>query len=262
MSKRILTFILATILAVPFASAQRTIGNIPTPQGFTRVEVSSFGTYLRNLPLKPEGSKVHLYDGSVKHFQSGAYAVVDMEIGKTDLQQCADACMRLRGEYLWHSKQYDAIHFNFTNGFRADYSKWAEGYRISVKGNRAEWYKASEPDYGYNAFRKYLNIVFSYAGTLSLSQELKAVKMTEVRPGDVFIVGGTPGHAVMVVDVAKDEKGRKAIMVAQSYMPAQDIHVVTNLNDEDISPWYIFDENTQTFGFPEWTFYSYQLKRF
>jgi len=78
----------------------------------------------------------------------------------------------------------------------------------------------------------------------------------------VFIVGGTPGHAMMVVDVAKDEKGRKAIMVAQSYMPAQDIHVVTNLNDEDISPWYIFDENTQTFGFPEWTFCSYQLKRF
>lgn len=242
--------------------AQRTISSIRTPEGFTRVETTGFGNYLRNLPLKPEGSKVKMYDGSVKYWQDGAYAVVDMEIGKTNLQQCADVCMRLRAEYLWRSKQYDAIHFNFTNGFRADYSKWAEGYRIIVKGNKAEWYKAGEPDYSYNAFRKYLNIVFSYAGTLSLSKELKPVKMDEVRPGDVFIVGGEPGHAMMVVDVAKDEKGRKAIMVAQSYMPAQDIHVVTNLNDEDISPWYIFDENTLTFGFPEWVFYSYQLKRF
>jgi len=84
--------------------------------------------------------------------------------------------MRLRAEYLWRNKQYNAIHFNFTNGFRADYSKWAEEYRISVKSNKTEWYKAGEPDYGYNAFRKYPNMVFSYAGTLSLSKELKAVK--------------------------------------------------------------------------------------
>lgn len=121
------------------AFAQRTINNIPAPKGFTRTDVSGFGAYLRNLPLKPEGSKVHLYDGSVKYWQKGAYAIVDMEIGKSDLQQCADACIRLRAEYLWRTKQYSAIHFNFTNGFRADYTKWAEGYRISVKGNKTEW---------------------------------------------------------------------------------------------------------------------------
>lgn len=260
-NKSLIIIALASFLCIE-AFAQRTIGSIPAPSGFSRVEASGFGTYLRKLPLKPEGSKVHLYDGSVKYWQGGAYAVVDMEIGKSDLQQCADACIRLRAEYLWRSKQYSAIHFNFTNGFRADYSKWAEGYRISVKGNKVEWYKAGEPDYGYNAFRKYLNMVFSYAGTLSLSKELKQTTKADVKIGDVFIVGGTPGHAMIIVDLAMDDKGRKAIMVAQSYMPAQDIHIVTNLNDETVSPWYIFDENTMTFGFPEWMFYSYQLKKF
>ena len=242
--------------------AQRTVGSIPPPQGFTRVETSGFGGYLRNLPLKPEGSSVHLYDGSVKGWQGGAYAIVDIEIGTTDLQQCADACIRLRAEYLWKSRQYSAIHFNFTNGFRANYVKWAEGYRISVSGNRAEWYKAGEADYSYRAFRKYLNVVFSYAGTASLSKEMTSVTIAEARPGDVFIIGGHPGHAMIIVDMATDASGRKAILVAQSYMPAQDIRVVTNLDDRAASPWYIYDEKTHTFRFPEWTFDAGQIKRF
>lgn len=256
----ILIFALFTVSVSSYG--QRVIGSIPPPQGFTRTETNGFGTYLRNLPLKPEGRMVHLYDGSVKYWQGGAYAVVNMEIGTTDLQQCADACMRLRAEYLWKNQKYSDIHFNFTNGFNAEYSKWAEGYRISINGNKTSWYKAGEPDYGYKAFRKYLNMVFSYAGTASLAQEMSSVTLAEARPGDVFIIGGHPGHAMMIVDMAQDSSGRKAILVAQSYMPAQDIHVVTNRNEKNVSPWYIYDENTETFSFPEWTFQSNQIKRF
>ena len=261
MNIRLAAFILG-ILVAGIASAQRTVGSIPTPQGFTRTETVGFGDYLRHLPLKPEGTEVRLYDGSVKYWQGGAFAVVDMEIGTTDLQQCADACMRLRAEYLWRNRRYSDIHFNFTNGFRAEYAKWAEGYRISVRGKQASWYKAGDPDYGYKAFRKYLNIVFSYAGTASLANELAPVKLSDARIGDVFILGGHPGHAMIIVDMATDAKGRKAILVAQSYMPAQDIHVVTNRNDKDISPWYIYDDGTSAFEFPEWSFRASQIKRF
>ena len=262
-SMRKFIFLIFALFIIPVSSfCQRVIGSIPPPQGFTRTETNGFGTYLRNLPLKPEGSKVHLYDGSVKYWQGGAYAVVNMEIGMTDLQQCADACMRLRAEYLWKNQKYSDIHFNFTNGFNAEYLKWAEGYRISVNGNNTSWYKAGEPDYGYKAFRKYLNMVISYAGTASLSKEMTSVTLAEARPGDVFIIGGHPGHAMIIVDMAQDSSGRKAILAAQSYMPAQDIHVVTNLNEKNVSPWYIYDENTEKFNFPEWSFNSGQVKRF
>lgn len=67
---------------------------------------------------------------------------------------------------------------------------------------------------------------------------------------------------MIIADMATDGKGRKAMLAAQSYMPAQDIHVVTNLNDQRVSPWYIYDGNTETFAFPEWTFKSCQIKRF
>jgi hypothetical protein len=242
--------------------AQDKILRIAPPQGFIRKEANGFGNYLRNLPLKPMGTKVKLYDGSLKGWQGGAYAVVDMEIGTSDLQQCADAVMRLRAEYLWHEKKYEEIHFNFTNGMRVDYSKWAQGYRIKVNGNNTSWYKATGEDYSYQTFRKYMNQIFMYAGTASLSKELKSISLSDLQLGDVFIIGGHPGHAMIVVDMAEDYMGNKAILVAQSYMPAQDIHVVTNLKDKAKSPWYIINRTTKEFNFPEYHFNSSQIMRF
>ncbi|MDQ1354711.1 MAG: hypothetical protein QG657_5020, partial [Acidobacteriota bacterium] len=106
------------------------------PDGFKRIEVpaDSFAGYLRTLPLKPQGAEVKLYNGAVKHGDGIYDAVVDMDIDPENLQQCADAVMRLRGEYLWGQKRYDEIHFNLTNGFRVDYSKWVQGYRMVVRG--------------------------------------------------------------------------------------------------------------------------------
>ena len=242
--------------------AQDKIWRIVPPQGFIRKEANGFGDYLRNLPLKPIGTKVKLYDGSLKGWQGGAYAVIDMEIGTSDLQQCADAVMRLRAEYLWHEKRYEDIHFNFTNGMCVDYSKWAQGYRIRVSGNSTSWYKATDEDYSYQTFRKYMNQIFMYAGTASLSRELKSVQLSDLQVGDVFIIGGHPGHAMLVVDMAEDYFGNKAILVAQSYMPAQDIHIVTNLSDKGKSPWYIINQSTQEFNFPEYHFNSSQIMRF
>lgn len=257
------SLVILLMMIISFSSsAQRRVVNIVPPPGFVRQETDDYGRYLRNLPLKPVGTLVKLHNGKVKGYQDGAYAVIDMEIGSQDLQQCADAVMRLRAEYLWHSKQYDKIHFNFTNGMRVDYIKWAQGYRIRVNGNNTAWYKATAEDYSYQTFRKYMNQIFMYAGTASLSQELVPVRADDLQIGDIFIVGGHPGHAMVIVDIAEDKLGNKAIMVAQSYMPAQDIHIVTNLNDKRISPWYIIKKDTKAVSFPEYYFKINQIGRF
>ncbi len=79
---------------------------IVPPEGYARVNVKegSFGEYLRNLPLRSHGTKVHYFDGREKWNRSVYCAVVDMEIGKRDLQQCADAVIRLQAEYLYKHK--------------------------------------------------------------------------------------------------------------------------------------------------------------
>ena len=116
---------------------------------------------------------------------------------------------------------------------------------------------------GFRSFRSYLDLVYSYAGTLSLEKELKPIKFTEMATGDVLIRGGSPGHAVIVVDMAQNQAtGDKIFLFAQSYMPAQDIHILQNPNDAKLSPWYSITSPGDEVITPEWDFKKLQLRRF
>lgn len=235
-----------------------------TPLQYKRMPVDSisFSNYLRSLPLKPEGSLVTFYNGKPKLNMNVYDAVVDLPIGKRDLHQCADAVMRLRADYLFQHKKYDSIHFNFTNGFKADYANWRKGKRIVVKDNKVSWKQSAAPSDSSKNYWKYLEMVFSYAGTASLSKELKPVPLQEIRIGDVFIKGGFPGHAVIVADMAIHESTNERIfLLAQSYMPAQEIQILKNPNDLDLSPWYSSKIGNELVT-PEWTFNTSDLKRF
>ncbi|WP_343631587.1 DUF4846 domain-containing protein [Fluviicola sp.] len=233
------------------------------PEGYGRKsqDSSSFGFYLRNLPLKKHGSEVHLYNGSLKGNQTAHAAVVNMSVGNRDLQQCADAVMRLRGEYLFHNKRFSDIHFRFVSGFNCEYSKWREGNRVALNGNSVFWQKSAAADKSYASFLKYMETVFNYASTLSLEKELRSIELKDVEIGDVLIRGGAPGHAVIVVDMAENADGEKLVLLAQSYMPAQEIQVLLNPMNRNTSPWYNLEERAKIYT-PEWTFEAHQLRRF
>ena len=233
------------------------------PDGYKRKaqDSSSFGFYLRSLPLKKHGSAVHLYNGELKGNQSAHVAVINMSVGKRDLQQCADAVMRLRGEYLFHNNRYSDIHFRFVSGFNCAYSKWREGNRVALNGNSVSWQKTASADNSYSSFLKYMETVFNYASTLSLEKELRSIELKDVEIGDVLIRGGAPGHAVIVVDMVENLDGEKLVLLAQSYMPAQEIQVLQNPMNRTISPWYNLEEQIKIYT-PEWTFEAHQLKRF
>lgn len=248
-----------------YDSRQSVCQRIAPPQGYQRVQVAegSFAGWLRHLPLKPEGAKVYLYNGSLKARQDVHYAVIDIDPGKKDLQQCADAVMRLRGEYLFAKNDLASLHFNYTSGHEVGFRKWSEGYRPQVKGNNVSFAKTASPDASWSSFRKYMDAVFNYAGTLSLSKEMKKVEdVKNIQAGDVFILGGSPGHAMIVVDVAeKPGTGDKVFMLAQSYMPAQEMHIVKVPGDDSESPWYSINFGSELHT-PEWDFTKDQLKRF
>ena len=232
-----------------------------TPIGFERtdVEESSFGEFLRNQKLKAYGEKVLYYDGREKIKKNVYDSVFDVDIGNRDLHQCADAIMLLRAEYLYSLEKYEDIKFNFVSGFKAEYKKWMEGNRIKVDGNVANYYKATDFLNTYESFRKYMDMVFAYSGTLSLNQELQSIAINEMRIGDVFIVGGSPGHAVILVDMAENTSGDKVFMLAQSYMPAQETQLLINPNNKTISPWYSLKDAERLIT-PEWEFDLENLK--
>jgi hypothetical protein len=212
------------------------IKEIPLPEGYERLQLheNSFGYFLQQQTLKKDKT-VYLYNGKPKYNQTAQYAVLNVTVGYKDLQQCADAVMRLRAEYL--KQQQKPICF-------------------SDNANKSYCWE----QYKQRGWQGYLETVFGMCGTISLEKELKTKDWRNLTAGDVLIKGGSPGHAVIVMDVARHKTSGKLIfMLAQSYMPAQDIHVLKNLNDKNLSPWYRTSsgENINT---PEWTFYATQLR--
>jgi len=225
------------------APAETLQARIAPPRGFKRVAVAaeSWAAWLRGLPLKPAGAPVLLYTGAAKWRQDVHVAVIDIDVGSRDLQQCADAIMRLRGEWLFAAGRKGDIGFNYTDGKRRTF--------------------AARRKTDYASFRKYMDLVFAYAGTYSLEHELKPVPRAGIKIGDVFIKGGFPGHAVLVADMVENvETGEKRFLLIQSFMPAQEMHVLKNPAAADGSPWYpaSFSGDLVT---PEWTFPEGALHR-
>lgn len=224
------------------------------PPGASRTDVikGSFAHFLRHYPLLPPGTPVTLHTGALKGRQDVHAAVLDLSVGRRDLQQCADATMRLRAEYHYARGEHAAITFSFTNGFVAEWDRWRRGERVRVTGDRCTWYSGGPQDSSHAQLLKFMDLVFTYAGTRSLARDLVPCT-TAPMPGDIFIKGGSPGHAVIVMDVARRADGRTYLLLAQSYMPAQQMHVLRNHITPDLGPWFEWNVGAALVT-PEWTF--------
>ena len=92
-----------------------------------------------------------------------------------------------------------------------------------------------------------------------MQTESKPIKPEEIQVGDIFIRGASPGHVVMVVDLCENKDGKKAFLLAQGFMPAQEFHVLKNDAHED-DPWYYEEEVTFPFQTPQYTFEEGSLR--
>lgn len=237
---------------------------VNTPKGFKRVKYNtgSFEDYLRNYKLKPFNSKIINYDGSEYYWQIGHIGILDVPVPKNGLQQCADALIRIRSEYLWDNNRKDEIGFNFTSGHYCSWLEYAEGYRPRINGNKVTFNKTAKSNHTKNNFYKYLNLIYTYSGTLSLYNELPQITAIEkLKVGDMLIRGDTPGHIVMIADEVVNEKGEKLFLLFQGNTPAQSVHLVKNLEDTELSPWYDLKLNVEI-GVSNYTFNNSKYVRF
>ncbi|MGE0119932.1 MAG: DUF4846 domain-containing protein [Dongiaceae bacterium] len=244
--------------------AETAADRFPAPAGFARVApaAGSFGDWLRRLPLAPAGTPVRLHDGRVKADPSGAAAVIDIDTGARDLQQCADAIIRLRAEYLFGRGDLGALAFDFTSGDRYRFRDYADGVLPAVAGRAVRWRQGPPQGTSHASLRRWLDIVFAYAGTISLAREMAPVgRLSDAAIGDALILPGSPGHAVLVLDMAVEPAtGRKAVLLVQGYMPAQSLHIPANAADPDLSPWFrLADDGLAA---PPWLFPADSLRRF
>jgi hypothetical protein len=220
------------------------------PDGFRRVELhaQSFGGWLRELPLAAAGTPVRAYSGvellAASDHRIAAVAAID--VGKADLQQCADAVMRLHAEWTWSRGRRD-MSYRAASGLALPFERWARGERIRSKGAAIEWVPGGARVENHAGFRKYLDAVFAWANTVSLHKQARPVSASDVRPGDFFVLPGNPGHTVLVLDIAVRGK-QKLALLGQSYMPAQSFQVLRPAPDR---VWYELDP-TRDVDTPFW----------
>jgi len=218
---------------------------IKAPKGYDWIteERGSFGEFLQNTKLKKTGSEILDFRQNPINNQSEHVAIMDYDIGEKDLQQCADAVIRLRAEYLYQQKRFDDISFHFTNGDAFSWNDYKIGIRPKlISSTQIAFIKNAKEDDSYKSFRNYLDVIFMYAGTISLNKESIGISDNKkIKTGDFIVTPGSPGHAVIIVGRAKNKQGEIIFLLAQGYTPAQSIHVITNPYDKKINPWYKLD---------------------
>lgn len=246
-----------------FASTIENVKGISLPAGFHYVKASDslYAGWLLDLKIK-KSKTVYLYNGTKKEYQGAQFAVLDMDIGKKDLVQCADAAIKLRADFLFKQKRFSEIKFTVTSGDELSFEQWTKGRRWKVqRGKLVSFTTTTTYSDIRSDYASFMEMVYSYCGTFSLSKQLKEVREIEaIQPGDLFIQGGFPGHTVTVIAVAENNAGEKIFLLSQGYMPAQDIHVLKNNGNTELSPWYDITE-MYPLHTPQWQFESGSLKR-
>ena len=244
--------------------AQQTIETMFTPpNGYERIYQDGYSQFLRQFPLK-ENNVVKYYNGEEKFNDNIWAAVYDYEIGTEDLHQCADAVLYMRANYLFTNGIKDQLYYNFVSGYNAKYNDWLSHY-YKIRGSSVSLEPRTNPlEDNLETFAKWIRQIWMYANTWSIdTYNSDSVAIKDMKPGDFFIQSNPPpavGHAINIVDVAVNQgTGEKVFMLSQSFMPAQQTHIL--LNSETGGVWYSLNEfnDIET---PEWMFTVNELKRF
>jgi hypothetical protein len=217
----------------------------------------SWPYFLQHLPA--EHKPIVDYKGNLIENQEKHFAVLNFDIGNADLQQCADALMRIRAEYLFSKKKYSEIGFHFNYGIFYSWTDYLKGIRPILKDRKMILgQSAAASEVSHSSLRKYLDMVYAYANTVSLCRELKYTNRLET--GTVIIYPGNPGHCCMIIDEALVDNRDTVYKLAEGYMPAQSIYILSNPYEPDLNPWYHLgkgDINTASCSFR-----SYYLRKF
>ena len=225
-------------------------------QRATLTDTRSWAYFLQHLPVQ-EGTIID-YKGQVVPDQEKKFSLLSYDVGKRDLQQCADALIRLRSEYLFSQQRYEEIHFQFTDGTPYSFDAYVRGSRPIQDGNRVRFINTQPASFTCNHFRQYLDLVFAYAGTISLARELKNTEDFTI--GTVVLTPGSPGHCMIITDMATTPAGDTLYKLVEGYTPAQSIYVLRNLEEPHLGYWHRLDKGVICTA--SYTFQTYQLKSF
>ncbi|MDD2717107.1 MAG: DUF4846 domain-containing protein [Candidatus Wallbacteria bacterium] len=236
--------------------------SVPFPYQRVKMKTGSFGDWIRNLPLKPENARIRLYTGKLLDKQDLHAAVLDLDLPAGNYLRGPSIAPRLLSEYLFSIGRYWEIEFYYTEDRRIDFNLWRTGARPVLYGDHLRWNDTEKEDSSYDNFRRYLDYCLRSLSDGSLEFRFaKSPKLRDLQIGDIFLSGGYSGHAVMVVDMAKNTStGEKIFLLAQGFTPTQEFHILKNTRDHILDPWYSLKDGEKLLT-PECVFEAGDLMR-
>lgn len=214
-------FLLILFLISPILySSPSKISSLPLPLDYVRVPYAdtSFSGYVQKLSLKSE-NKVYSYKREDLSHWYESLGVIDKPLLYTDdLEQCADFTMR-----LWAD-------------FHKENNLLSELYLFHYSGKKA-FYKSSG-----KTFPQFLRNAFANANSHSIKMGGREVKVTELRPGDLFVQNenGGIGHVSIILDHVKSEGREDLFLIGFSFMPAQEMHIEKAPDNRGKSGWFSY----------------------
>jgi hypothetical protein len=206
-----------------FAEGQTIATAIQAPDGYTREKYSA-GTYsnwVQSLPLKECTVIIDYAEKRLDPYSFyNIFAVVDMPLlFHSDLEQCADYCMRFWAEYHKEMNKLDSL------------------YLFDYSGNKKR-FAGSEKTY-----IEFLRQAFAYANSYSLKKGCKEVEIEELMPGDMIVQNksGCIGHVSLILDVCESGQGKKLYLIGYSFMPAQEFHIEKADEVRGVEGWFTIE---------------------
>lgn len=236
-------------------------GRIGIPAGFREVPVEpgSWAEWLRFLPLMPAHSPIRGVDDKPLGWPGipAPPGVVDMDVRRN--QECADTILRLRAEYLRWAGHGDRLAFSLAGGGTISWADWRRGMRPVPVGSRVRMLRVASPSESRQSFEGFLDAVFSWCNTDSLSRDGRPVAPDDLRIGDYVSRpgAGARGHAMMIVDLAVDAEGNWRALILQGAMPAQSAHLLRAGTGSAWIPLY----PARSFSVPGWRDFPWDLLR-
>jgi hypothetical protein len=217
------------------------VERIAVPAGYERAPVPdrSFAAWLRHLPVASEETPVTTVNETVvlAADHPNLAAVVALRPRAERLLNGVNILIRLRAEYCWTAQRTEALVFHFTSGHLAGWRAWSLGDRPFVDGRNVAFRRVVGRDDSRDSFCMYLETVFRYASLPSLLADTRPADDRRIEAGDILVQRGRPGHALMVLDIATDARGRLRVLLGQGGRPAQAFHV---LQSDAGTAWFPF----------------------
>lgn len=223
----------------------RTIGDIPTPPGFNRVEKIA-GAFAETLRETAISDPAEFLAGDGKTLLCDENVLAKTNIAPYDNKQDVgvDGIVRLWGNYLWEHGRRGDIAFPLDNGQAARWSDWYDGLRPKKSGGRYTFVQQTTPDGSRANYENYLSFVAEEMGAIALRRETESIGDEQIAIGDLIVSlrNEKVSWVGMVMDLCRDQKGERLLLLGTCGTPSTVVYLPKPFSPvQGVAEWHTLD---------------------